>query len=173
MSKRSRRFHVHWGVELSSRLRQNAPFFPPLGDLDTWCKETLFLGINSYVATKGNVAATSTILISRTIVHSKSHSIHLKAGDTNPEVFCSAKKFVFSLLSRFFERNRNDQHGRPGQLIPSLGFSKNFRQSKVTGENGSWNAITTLFLKRCSRTFQGLGFLFFLCSSFILSSVTK
>ena len=118
----------------------------------------------------------STILISRTIVHSKSHSIHLKAGDTNPEVFCSAKKFVFSLLSRFFERNRNDQHGRPGQLIPSLGFSKNFRQSKVTGENGSWNAITTLFLKRCSRTFQGLGFLFFsvqFLHSFVSNKVVR
>ena len=135
MSKRSRRFHVHWGVE-QLETASKCPLLSPIGRLRHVMQRNTFPG-HKFLATKGNVAATSTILISRTIVHSKSHSIHLKAGDTNPEVFCSAKKFVFSLLSRFFERNRNDQHGRPGQLIPSLGFSKNFRQSKVTGENGS------------------------------------
>lgn len=95
MSKRSRRFHVHWGVE-QLETASKCPLLSPIGRLRHVMQRNTFPG-HKFLATQGNVAATSTILISRTIVHSKSHSIHLKAGGIPTQKFFALLKSLFFL----------------------------------------------------------------------------
>ena len=91
VSKRSRRFHVHWGVE-QLETASKCPLLSPIGRLRHVMQRNTFPG-HKFLATQGNVAATSTILISLYIV--KVTPFIWKLGIPTQKFFALLKSLFF------------------------------------------------------------------------------